>query len=355
MKKILIASFLFLLISDCFCQELTFLGIPIKGNKDDFSKELLNKGFEFISEDEEGALFGSFMGESCILKTVTDDKNEMRAVTVILLPDDNWSSLHVKYTSMKMKFMKELGTPTMDESSFNMHTEPKSDIAKYQAVTDGKCNYNCFWFTMDVGGVRISIDHLMSGENCVLVTYLKIDNKLSESTYMKFKGISLGESPYNFTKTLERQGYTYYTKIDNTFVLTGTFAGNSNCYIYVTAAQYDNIVDHVAVSFPKQTRWEYLLNTYNNLKDMLKQKYGEPGSCIEKFNTSSIPTSEYKIMSLLKDDEFKYETIFFIEGGYVKLFISHIYVNYEHNLNVSLIYLNEPARTSTNKRAIDDL
>lgn len=355
MKKILIVSFLFLLITNCYCQELTFLGIPLKGSKADFTKELTNKGFDVIPEDEEEALFGFFMGEPCILKTIIDENDEIHAVTVILVPDDNWPSLHAKYTGIKTKLLKDLGSPSKDESSFNMPSDPKSDITKYQAVTDGKCEYHCFWLIMDVGVVNISINHLTSGENCVEIIYLKMDDKLSTSTHMKFKGISLGESPYDFTKALERQGYTYNTKVDDTYVLTGTFAGYSNCKIYVTAAQYDNMVDHVGVNFPEQTKWEYLLNTYSSLKDMLTQKYGEPESCIEEFNTSSKPISEFKIMSLLKNDEFKYETLYNVEGGFIKLVISHLFVNYEHYLYVSLIYVNGPAHVSTNKRAIDDL
>lgn len=355
MKKILVAILVLMLTANSYCQELTFLGIPIKGSKSDFSKELLKKGFEFIPEDEEEALSGLFLGEPCILKPQTDEKGEMQNVTAILYPDDNWSSLYVKYASMKMKLIRELGTPTKDDATFNLPIEPKTDIAKYQAVNEGKCEYQCLWFTMDIGGVSISINHLYTGQNCVLVTYLRSNAQQIVMPHLKFKGISLGETPYNFASALEQQGYTYVTKVKDTYVLTGSFAGYSNCNLYVTAAQYDNTVDHVGINFPNQTRWEYLLNTYNNLKDMLTQKYGEPITCIEKFNTSNTPTSEYKIMSLLKQDEFKYETVFFIEGGYVKLIISHLYVNYEHSFYVSLIYVDGASTITTNKRAIDDL
>lgn len=355
MKKVIFVILVLAFAANSYCQELTFLGIPIKGSKSDFSKELSKKGFELIPEDEEEALFGVFLGEQSIIKLQTDEKGEMRSVTAILSPDDDWSSLYVKYSSMKMKLTRELGTPTKVDASFNLLIEPETDIAKYHAVTNGKCEYQCHWFTMDIGGVAVSINHLKSGENSVLVTYLRMDSKELESTHMKFKGISLGESPYNFANALEKQGYTYATKTGDTYVLRGAFAGYSNCNIYVTAAQYDNTVAHVGVCLPDQTKWEYLLNRYNSLKEMMTQKYGEPESCIETFNTSSMPTSEYKIMSLLRDDEFKYETVFFNEGGYIKLIINHLYVDYEHHFYVSLIYVDGPAYEITNKRAIDDL
>lgn len=355
MKKILISIFVITIAVNCCCQELTFLGIPIKGSKSDFTKELLNKGFELIPEDDEEALSGLFLGEPCILKPQTDENGDMRNVMVILIPDDNWSSLYVKYESMKMKLMRELGTPSKDDAYFDLPVEPTSDLAKFQAVTNGKCEYQCLWFTMDVGGTSVSINHLKTGQNCVLVSYLREDKQSITTNHLKFKGISLGETPYNFASELERQGYTYVTKVDDTYVLTGLFAGYSNCKLFVNAAQYDNTVNYVAVNFPNQDKWEYLLNTYSNLKDMLTQKYGKPVSCIEEFNSAKVPTSEYKIMSLLKQDEFKYETLYFIDGGYLKLTISHLYVNYEHSFYVGLIYMDGVSSIITNKRAIDDL
>ena len=355
MKKILIVAFLLLIATNCFCQDLTFLGIPIKGSKANFTKELLNKGFELIPEDEEEALSGLFLGEPCILKPQIDENGEMRNVSVILFPNDHWSPLFVKYRSMRAKLIKELGEPSKEDAYFDMPIQPDLDIEKYQALTDGKCKYECLWYTPNIGGVSLSIYHLISGHNCVLITYLREDPLSTNISHMKFKGISLGETPYNFMRALVDQGYTYYTEVDNTYILKGTFAGYSNCQLFVKSAQYDNTVEFVAINFPNETRWEYLHNTYSKLKDLMTQKYGEPASCIEKFNSSSVPTSEYKIMSLLKNDEYKYETVYLAKGGYIKLIISHLYVNYEHSYYVGLIYVDGATSISTEKRAIDDL
>lgn len=354
MKKVFINILAIVFSLNAFCQGLTFMGVPLNGTKTEFSRQLLEKGFSYIPNDADSAMGGMFYGESCILQHIVN-AGVINGVNVILVPDDNWPFLYAKYKSMKMKLAKEYGEPTKDEEIFDTRVEPRTDAQKYEAVNNGKCQYQCYWFTPGVGGVAMTITHLKSGENAVIISYLTMNDLTTSAPHIKFKGISLGETPYNFASELERQGYTYVTKMDDTYVLTGAFAGYSNCNLYITAAQYDNTVDHVGINFPNQTRWEYLLNTYNNLKDMLTQKYGKPVSCIEKFNTSNTSTSEYKIMSLLKQDEFKYETLFFIEGGYVKLIISHLYVNYEHSFYVSLIYVDGASTITTNKRAIDDL
>ncbi|MCR5191742.1 MAG: hypothetical protein K6D59_00430 [Bacteroidales bacterium] len=356
MKKIMVVVFALLFASNCFCQDLTFLGIPIKGSKGDFTKELLNKGFRLIPDDEEESLHGLFYGEQSIIKPYANEKGEMVNVTVILMSDESWGALYVNYVSMKMKLMRELGTPTSDDASFDLPVEPKSDIAKYQAVNNDKCKYRCFWFDLKAnGGVAIEIGHLKSGENCVLITYLKMDENSTLVPHLKFKGISLGETPHDFITALKKQGYKYITEFNGTCVLSGSFAGYSDCRIFINKAQYENQVHYVAISFPNQTKWEYLNKTYSNLKDMLTRKYGEPASCTEKFNSSSMPTSENKIMSLLREDEFEYKTIYYVEGGYVELDISHIYDNHEHSFYVSLVYLDKANSESTNRRAIDDL
>lgn len=355
MKKILITTFALMLVANCYCQELTFLDIPIKGSKAVFSKKLINKGFELIPNDDEGALSGLFLGEPCILKPQTDDNGEMNCIMVILLPDDNWPSLNVKYANIRKKLLNEMGSPQMEDHSFDMPTEPFSDIAKFQAVSDGKCSYYCLWMINDVGSVGVSINHLKSGENVVLVAYMKMDMKSIPLQHIKFKGISLGESPYTVVKALESQGYIYETKVRDNYLLNGVFAGYSNCRLFVQSAQYGNTVEYVAVNFPDQTKWEHLFNTYSNLQGMLTRKYGKPADCTEKFYTSKKQLSDNEKISLMMQDEYKYETVYFIEGGYVKLIINHLYVEYEHHFYVGLIYVDGATKITTSERAIDDL
>ena len=60
-------------------------------------------------------------------------------------------------------------------------------------------------------------------------------------------------------------------------------------------------------------------------------------------------------MFLLQQDKYKYETIFYVEGGIIRLYISHIYVFYEHIFYVSLTYYDTGNNNKSTKNAIDDL
>lgn len=354
MKKIFIAIFALMIAANSCCQDLTFLGVPIKGSKADFSKDLLQKGFSYIPDDADSALGGMFYNEPCILQHIVEN-GVLKGVNVILMPDDSWAFLYAKYISMKNKLRNEFGEPTKDEESFDMHIEPQTAVQKYEAVNDGKCQYQCYWFTPDIGGVAMSITHLKSGENAVIVSYLTIGDITTNMPHIKFKGISLGGPVKEFAWNLEKQGYKFLMEMQGYHVFTGSFAGYTNCSIYVGSAEYEDAVRAVSISFPDQTKWEYLYNNYTKIKDMLKEKYGDPLVCEERFDASKQPTSEYKIMSLLKQDKYKYETHFYVTGGIIKIIISHINVDYQHRFYVSLHYIDGATSITNDKRAIDDL
>lgn len=354
MKKTILVAFVLLFTANSYCQDLTFLGVPIKGNKADFSRELLQKGFDYIPDDTDSALSGMFYGEPCILQHI-EEKGALKGVNAILTPNDNWTFLYAKYISMKNKLRNELGAPTKDEEAFDMRIEPQTDAQKYEAVNDGKCQYQCYWFTPEVGGVAMGITHLKSGENAVIISYLTIGDITTNLPHIKFKGISLGGPVKEFAWNLEKQGYKFITERRSHHVFTGSFAGYTNCNIYVASAEYEDAVRAVSIAFPEQTKWEYLYNNYTNIKDMLKEKYGEPLVCEERFDAPREPTSEYKIMSLLKQDKYKYETHFYVTGGIIKVIISHIIVDYQHIFYVSLHYIDGATSISNDRRAIDDL
>ena len=354
MKKILVAIFALMIAVNIYGQDLTFLGVPIKGSKSDFSRELMQKGFSYVPDDADSALGGMFYSEPCILQHVVEN-GVLKGVNVILMPDDNWAFLYTKYISIKNKLRNDLGEPTRYEESFDTRIEPQTASQKYDAVNDGKCQYRCYWLTSEMSGITLGIAHLRSGENAVMVSYLTLGGITANMPHIKFKGISLGGPVKDFAWNLEKQGYKFITEMQGYHVFAGSFAGYTNCSIYVGSAEYDDAVRAVSISFPDQTKWEYLYNNYSNIKEMLKEKYGEPIECEERFDASKEPTSEYKIMSLLKQDKYKYETHFYVTGGIIKLIISHINVDYQHKFYVSLHYIDGATSISNEKRAIDDL
>ena len=265
MKRTIIILAIILISPLCYCQSLSFRGIPIDGTRASFEEELQKVGFEYIVDDPDSAFHGEFLDELCILK-VNDDKGNVNGVTIILMPDDNWPFIYAKYLITKKKLINELGNPTKDEERFSSNPEPQNNADKFEAVNNGECLYQCYWFTPDIGCVSLS----KSGENTVVITYLKLnDNWIESIPHIKFKGHSLGGSVDEFVRALEREGYSYLTKMQNYHILSGTFAGYSNCSVYIAASEYSDVVKSVSISFPDQKKWEYLYANYSNIKLML--------------------------------------------------------------------------------------
>lgn len=358
MKKKIILLLALLFAIDGFCQNLNFLGIPIQGTKTKFVEQLKNKGFSQYSDTTYIGKFYSY--DSCVVKPVVIDGEEVSGMVLFLPSANDWATLNTAYNDLKKKLKKEFGDVYMAEKNeFNTPKEPYTDKEKYEALNDGKCLYMTTFVTNDANGeVVLLIQHLESGQNAVQVCYIGIDLGLAIVTnllHMKFKGIPFDISADEFVSRMKKQGYKYVEKLDShSIVMTGDFAGYSGCNIYITVLP-DDVIGTVSVSFPYRDKWSYLQTTYNNIKSMLIKKYGKPYSCTEEFDYYRQPTSEYDAMFLLKQDKYKYETKFFVEGGIINLQISHIYVEYKDYFYVSLMYYDMGNNDKSTKNAIDDL
>lgn len=353
MKKGIILSLALLFAIDGFCQNLSFSGIPIQGAKNKFVQKIRSKGFSQYSDTTYIGKFYSY--DSCIVKPIANDNEEIIAVVLILPPAHDWTTLNVAYNVLRTKLMNEFGDNAAIKEEFDTPTEPYTAEKKYEALNNGKCMYMTSW-AMDNGVVSLLINHWKSGENVVQVVWMKMDFMIPNLSHMKFKGIPFDVSADEFVSRLKRQGYKYVTRPYNDYILmTGDFAGYSECNIYINVVLPDDVIGAVAVNFPNQSRWSHLQATYNNIKNMLIEKYGTPSSCTEEFDSYRQPTSEYDAMSLLKQDKYKYETKFYVEGGIIQLNISRVYVDYEHIFYVSLTYYDMDNRQKSTKNAIDDL
>ena len=352
MRKRIILLGVLLFAFDAFCQNLSFLGIPIQGTKNEFFRKLKNNGF---LQDTDTSFIGTFYSYDCIVKPVTNDKDEMVAVSLIIPPADSWTTLNVDYNVLRTKLKKEFGEESAITEEFDTPTKPSTNEEKYEALNNGKCQYMTTW-GIDDGVVSLFINHWESGVNGVQVVYMKMDVVEPYMPNMKFKGIPFDNSADEFVYQLKKQGYRYVTRPQNDIILMkGDFAGYSECNIYIGVVLPDDVIGTVTVNFPDQNRWSHLHASYNNIKSMLIKKYGTPSSCIEEFDSYQQPTSEYDAMTLLKQDKYKYETKFYIEGGIIQLNISRIYVDYKHIFYVSLIYYDWGNQNKSKRNAIDDL
>ena len=353
MKKGIILSLALLFAFNGLCQNLSFLGIPIQGRESIFIQKLKNSGFSQYTDTTYIGKFYSF--DSCIVKPIANDEEEMTSVALFLPSADSWTALNETYNKVRKTLKKEYGEISRIKEEFDTPTEPYSAEEKLEALNNGKCMYMTLW-AMNDGVVGLLIKHWESGENVVQIVWMREDLLIPELPHMKFKGIPFNVSAEEFVVRMQKQGYKYESRLNNDYIdMTGDFAGYSDCSIYINVVLPDNVIGLVNVCFPSQSRWSHLQSTYNNIKGMLIEKYGTPSSSIEEFDSHRPPTLEYDAISLLKQDKYKYETQFYVEGGIIQLDIRHVYVNYEHVFYVSLSYYDALNQYKSTKKAIDDL
>lgn len=125
----------------------------------------------------------------------------------------------------------------------------------------------------------------------------------------KFKGIEITGSVEQFGNKLESQGFAFLGKDGTSSMFLGRFAGMDDCVVMLTPVENSNDIALASVAvglrfseygevFGYET-WEQLLGDYNNLKDLLTEKYGEPTEMNEGFSEdAAISTSYLKLLSV---------------------------------------------------------
>lgn len=146
----------------------------------------------------------------------------------------------------------------------------------------------------------------------------------ANNKHLLFKGVPIDGTLKQYIARMKTAGFTHVRTQDEVALLQGDFAGRKNCKIYVTTLDGNDIVSNIVVVFPEQTTWEYLHGDYNNLKELLTEKYGKPSSVIEEFQgyRSSYETDNDKRHKVTMD-ECKYETRFVTAKVEIILWIEH--------------------------------
>ena len=179
---------------------------------------------------------------------------------------------------------------------------------------------------------------------------------MAQGQHMKFKGIPIDGTLKEYINAMTKAGFTY----DNTYdgiaglkgiaVLKGDFAGFKNCTIGVSTLQNCDLVNCIAVLFPKNNKWADVLEDYEQLKAMLIQKYGEPESCKELF-TKQVTDDDSKIDAASSDDYVWYAN-FETELGVIELSIVY---SFWHRVAVKMVYYDKINTQKVKEAAIDDL
>ena len=170
--------------------------------------------------------------------------------------------------------------------------------------------------------------------------------------HMAFKGIPIDGSLSDFTLKMKQKGYVHQGTQDGIALFSGEFAAFKNCVIGVVSSKSTGVVNKVAVAFPENETWAQLYGTYNRLKEMLTQKYGNPVEVVERFDGYSEPNDDNSRMHEVKMDRCKYETSWTTSKGDIEIRISHEGFS---SCFVVLSYWDEINTEKVKNSAIDDL
>lgn len=172
-----------------------------------------------------------------------------------------------------------------------------------------------------------------------------------EGEHLKFMGISMNLNVNTFVEKLKQKGFKYEDKTDDAIVLKGSFAGYSNCKIYVMPNN-ENKARIIGVSFDYADSWQVLYANYLDIKTMLMQKYGTPIKEIEEWTGYLEPKDDNSRMHEVRMNRCNYQCVFNSNGNVIMVAIANVKSFYSY---VSLTYLDSINYNKGRERAIDDL
>ena len=173
------------------------------------------------------------------------------------------------------------------------------------------------------------------------------------NNHLTFKGIPITGTLENFAQKMEAKGFRKIDSDKTCVVFEGEFAGYSECEIYVIKVPNRNIVHKVAVAFPKESLWANLEKEYNQFKDMLTNKYGDPALQSETFKEGASTFNNHAKMASLKEGNCDYMAEWVADNGIIQVRIFSIPDTYDGY--ICLTYFDKINDALAKKAKEDDL
>ncbi len=142
--------------------------------------------------------------------------------------------------------------------------------------------------------------------------------------HLKFMGIPINGTLESFTQKLVAKKIKSIQAAEGVGLFNGTFAGKNDCNIFVATVPNRNIVSKVVVCLPPRETWAWLESDYNQFKQMLTSKYGEPLQHSETFKAGTFTSSDYLKISALKEGKCEYYVGWKLNEGVILLEIISI-------------------------------
>lgn len=97
----------------------------------------------------------------------------------------------------------------------------------------------------------------------------------STGKYFTFKGVEINGNLQSIVRNLNKKGFVIEEQTPEGTSMVGTFAGITDCHIYISVSQITGLSSKVLVIAARTNNWYSAKSEYSRLKDMLSQKYEE--------------------------------------------------------------------------------
>lgn len=181
-----------------------------------------------------------------------------------------------------------------------------------------------------------------------MLGYVASSMAQTTSEHLTFKGIPI-DGPLNaFVAKMKAAGFKHLGTEDGRATFEGRFAGFSDCFI--GAETQNNKVYMIAAIVAMKNDWPSLETAYQTLKNMLISKYGEPSTCIERFDSNVSDQDVLKLLALAMGN-CTYETIFITSKGQIRLSMTSA----DFACSVGITYLDKINGDASFSSRVDDL
>ena len=143
-------------------------------------------------------------------------------------------------------------------------------------------------------------------------------------SHLRFEGIPIDGPIEPFVQKLKEKGFKPVEKWEEMQCLKGTFAGKSNCQVFVLRNVKRDIVYRVVVCMPFRDNWEQIERDYQYLQRYYIKKLGAPDEFHSNFEVPREVERNEDKWRLLCADKCNYTSTWEVDGGKIYLEMSHI-------------------------------
>ena len=143
-------------------------------------------------------------------------------------------------------------------------------------------------------------------------------------THLRFEGIPIDGPIEPFVQKLKEKGFKPMEKWEEMQCLKGTFAGKSNCQVFVLRNVKRDVVYRVVVCMPFRDNWGQIERDYQYLQRYYIKKLGAPDEFHSNFEIPREVERNEDKWKLLCADKCNYTSTWEVDGGKIYLEMSHI-------------------------------